>query len=375
MDRELGSQETTEPPSKEEWNNWKWQFKNRLKTREKLEEILILNDCEKQALTKQNLPIAITPYYASLMSNDDDNPIRKCVVPQIYETITSPEEATDPLGEEHQSPVSCIVHRYPDRVLFLTTKFCSVNCRFCTRSRIVGEHQSFNCGTTEWEAVFNYIQNHTEIRDVLISGGDPLTLDDDQLEYFLSNIRKIKHVEIIRIGTKVPAVLPQRITRKLCKMIKKYHPVYMSLHFTHPLELTKETSKACCMLANAGIPLGSQTVLLKGINDRPETMKKLFTGLLKIRVRPYYLYIADKISGTKHFRTSIEVGINIINSLRGFVSGYAIPQLIIDSPNGGGKIAILPNPVVQIDGNIWHLKNYKGEIIKYINEEYVENKN
>jgi lysine 2,3-aminomutase len=371
MNQESGSSEetATEPPSTEEWNNWKWQFKNRLKTIKELEKILNLNESEKQALTKQNLPIAITPYYASLMSNDDDNnPIRKCVVPQIYETITSPEEAKDPLGEDHQNPVSCIIHRYPDRILFLTTKFCSVNCRFCTRSRIVGEHQSFNCGTTEWESAFNYIQNHTEIRDVLISGGDPLTLNDDQLEYFLANIRNIQHVEIIRIGTKIPAVLPQRITHKLCNIIKKYHPVYMSLHFTHPLELTKETSKACCMLADAGIPLGSQTVLLKGINDNPEIMKKLFTGLLKIRVRPYYLYIADKISGTKHFRTSIEVGIDIINSLRGFISGYAIPQLIIDSPNGGGKIAILPNPIVQIKDNTWYLKNYKGEIIKYTNE-------
>lgn len=354
--------------TKEDWLDWKWQIKNRITTREKLEEIFCLTDDEKKVLSihRENLPLAITPYYASLISKSADDPIRKCVIPQINETIVAAEEAEDPLGEDHQSPVSCIVHRYPDRVLFLSTKFCSVNCRFCTRSRIVGEHKCFSSGIKEWEKGFDYIRNHTEIRDVLISGGDPLTLSTKSLEFIVSSIRSIKHVEMIRIGTKIPAVLPQRVTKELCDMLKKYHPIYMSVHFTHPVELTEESMKACNMLSDAGIPLGSQTVLLKGINDKPDTMRKLFTGLLMARVRPYYMYQCDLIVGSSHFRTPIQSGLDIIQNLRGWTSGYAVPQFIIDSPNGGGKIPILPEYVQGYDENQnLILKNYKGELYKY----------
>jgi lysine 2,3-aminomutase len=349
--------------------DWKWQTKNRITTKEKLEEILTLTDSEKQVfdLHKKNLPLAITPYYASLISNDVNDPIRKCVVPRIDETVIAPEESEDPLGEDHQSPVSCIVHRYPDRVLFLSTKRCQVNCRYCTRSRIVGEHQCFKSDTTEWNKAFEYIQSHKEIRDVLVSGGDPLTLSDNKLEYILSNLRKIEHVEMIRIGTKIPAVLPQRVTPELCNILKKYHPLFMSLHFTHPVELTTETSKACTMLADAGIPLGSQTVLLKGINDNAETLGKLFKGLLKIRVRPYYTYIADLIVGSGHFRTNVETGINIFKELQGKISGYAIPKLIVDAPKGMGKIPVQYNYIKEINGKSLTMENYEGKIMEYRN--------
>lgn len=355
-----------------DWSDWKWQMKNRITTKEKLEEILTLTDSENQVfdLHKENLPLAITPYYASLISQNKDgkfDPIRKCVVPRIHETVISPEEAEDPLGEDHQSPVSCIVHRYPDRVLFLSTKLCSNNCRYCTRSRIVGEHQCFKSDTEEWDKAFEYIKSHTEIRDVLVSGGDPLTLSDDRLEYILSNLRKIEHVEMIRIGTKIPAVLPQRVTPELCNMLKKYHPLFMSLHFTHPVELTPETSKACTMLADAGIPLGSQTVLLKDINDNAETLGKLFKGLLKIRVRPYYTYVCDLIVGSSHFRTNVETGINIFKELQGKISGYAIPKLIIDAPNGMGKIPVQYNYIKECNGRSITLENYEGKIMEYKN--------
>lgn len=348
----------------QDWADWKWQIKNRVTTKEQLEKFIVFTDSERQILDlhKENLPLAITPHYLSIIDLDDVNdPIRKCVVPRIEETHIAPEEAEDPLGENHQSPVSCIVHRYPDRVLFLATKFCSSNCRYCTRSRIVSEHQCLTSSHEEWDRGFKYIADHPEIRDVLVSGGDPLTMTDSQLEYIISNIRKIGHVEMIRIGTKIPAVLPQRVTPELLEMIKKYHPVYMSVHFTHPNELTPETAKACNMLANAGIPLGSQTVLLKGVNDKPEIMSKLFTGLLKIRVRPYYMYACDLITGSSHFRTSIKTGLNIIQNIRGYISGYGVPQFIIDAPNGGGKIPILPEYVKGYDGDKLLLKNYKGE--------------
>jgi lysine 2,3-aminomutase len=307
----------------------------------------------------------ITPYFSSLLAPcNPEHGIRRSVVPVNSEFITSPGESCDPLGEDHQSPVPGIVHRYPDRVLFLTTTFCSTYCRYCTRSRMVGNNR-FRASRIQWEKAIEYIKSRPEVRDVILSGGDPLTLPSADLEYLISRIRSIKHVEIIRIGTKVPVVLPYRITSRLLGIFKKYQPLWMSIHFTHPEELTPETSAACELIANAGVPMGSQTVLLKGINDDPETLRKLFTGLLKIRVRPYYLYQCDPITGSSHFRTRVSTGIEMIKSLRGYTSGYAIPHYVIDTPEGGGKIALLPQDCIEKSYDSLLLKNYEGRLIKY----------
>lgn len=356
--------------NEKQWRNWKWQIRNRITSKKKLSEIFSLTKDENAILSLhgENLPLSITPYYASLIDTDNPyDPIRKCVVPSIQETYHSVEETEDPLGEDHQSPVKCIVHRYPDRVLFLVTKFCSNNCRFCTRSRIVGEHVEFSSTKMEWDNAFEYIRNHPEVRDVLISGGDPLTMSNEKIEYLLSNLRKIPHVEMIRIGTKVPAVLPQRITPKLMRVIKKYHPIFMSVHFTHPVELTEESTYACNMLANSGVPLGSQTVLLKGVNNNTEIMRKLFTGLLKVRVKPYYTYIADKVTGSGHFRTTVEEGIDIFKCLQGKISGYAIPKLIIDLPNGMGKVPVMYNYIQGVNNNKITIENYENKVVEYFN--------
>jgi len=288
------------------------------------------------------------------------------MIPTSDELITTEAEMADPLNEMGSSPVPGIVHRYPDRALFTVTQFCSSYCRYCTRSHSVGKLGHLT--KAEWDRAFDYLREHTEIRDVIISGGDPLTMNDSKVEYLLSNLRAIKHIEMLRIGTKVPAVLPQRITPQLVAMLQKYHPLYMSLHFTHSEEITPETSRACEMLANAGIPLGSQTVLLKGINDDPATMKSLMHKLLTVRVRPYYIYQCDLIPGSSHFRTTIETGIDIIEHLRGHTSGYAVPQLVIDAPGGGGKIPILPAYVVESGPEKWVLRNYKNNQYTYPNK-------
>jgi lysine 2,3-aminomutase len=257
-----------------------------------------------------------------------------------------------------------MVHRYPDRVLLLVTGYCSSYCRYCTRSRVVG-HGALSPETERLQAAFDYIARHTEIRDVLISGGDPLTLGDERLEWILKSLRAIRHVEVIRIGTKVPAVLPQRVTPQLVRMLRRYHPLWMSLHFMHPDECCYETARACNLLADAGLPLGSQTVLLKGINDNVETMRQLVHALMKMRVRPYYLYQCDPITGSAHFRTSVSKGIEIIQGLRGFTSGYAVPQYVIDAPGGGGKIPLMANHVVGRDGDDLLLRNYEGRDFRY----------
>ena len=278
--------------------------------------------------------------------------------------LKCPCEADDPLGEEHQSPVNGLVHRYPDRVLLLLTDFCSTYCRYCTRSRVVG-HGTIHPNRSRLEKAIDYIKNTTSVRDVLISGGDPLTMSDERLEWLLQQLRPISHLDIIRIGTKVPAVLPQRITPKLVRMLKKYHPLWMSLHFIHPEECTPEAYRACDMLANAGIPLGSQTVLLKGINDSAATMRDLMHHLLKMRVRPYYLYQCDPISGSGHFRTTVEKGLEIIRGLRGFTSGYAVPTYVIDAPGGGGKIPLMPDYNAGRKGDFLLIKNYENRIFRY----------
>jgi len=350
-----------------QWNDWKWQLSHRITSQSALMRILNLSENEMNAFSSEgkHFPVSITPYYASLIDKDDVNQaIRRTVVPVVDEYLVSPVELQDPLSEMKFSPVPGIVHRYPDRVLFLTTNFCSVYCRYCTRSRMVGGHD--NCNThTQWEKALAYIESNKKIRDVLLSGGDPLTMETDQLEWLLSRLSKIEHVEFIRIGTKVPVVLPQRIDSELVTMLKKYHPLWMSIHFTHPDELTDETKKACAMIADAGIPLGSQTVLLKGINDNVKTMTKLCHGLLKARVKPYYLYQCDIVPGSKHFRTSVQTGIDIIDGMRGHTSGYAVPNYVIDAPNGGGKIRILPDAIVGRSGDNLLLKNFNGDIYTY----------
>lgn len=352
-----------------DWNDWRWQVRNSIKSVAALKRFLDLTGdelaCDEN--DKVNLPIRITPYYASLLSRDDaSQAIRRSVVPVKEELYISPGEDHDPLCEENSSPVPNLVHRYPDRVLFLITGFCSTYCRYCTRSHMVAQDDKLHLGKSQLEPAFQYIAANPAIRDVLLSGGDPLTLGDSYLEYVLSRLRAIPHVEIIRIGTKVPVVLPQRITKSLVDMLGKYHPLFMSIHFTHPDELTTEVAQATARLANAGIPLGSQTVLLKSINDEVQTMKTLMQGLLRLRVRPYYLYQCDPIPGSTHFRTPLEKGLEIIEGLRGHTSGYAVPHFVIDAPGGGGKIPLLPEYYIGRDenGNV-RLRNYQNKVFTY----------
>jgi lysine 2,3-aminomutase len=330
---------------------------------------MTLSDDEKNTLQrlKNRLPLRVTPYYLSLIyDSEPGTPLRRAMIPTSGEMKITEAEKADPLDETGSSPVPGIIHRYPDRALFTVTQFCSSYCRYCTRSHSVGKLGHLTKG--EWEIAFRYLEEHTEIRDVIISGGDPLTMNNDKLEYLLSRLRSIRHIEILRIGTKVPAVLPQRITPQLVSMLRRYHPLFLSLHFTHPDELTPETRRACEMLADAGIPLGSQTVLLKGINDDPATMKNLMHKLLTVRVRPYYIYQCDLIPGSSHFRTTVEKGIEIIENMRGHTSGYAVPQFVIDAPGGGGKIPILPSYVVESGPEKWVLRNYKNNRYTYPNK-------
>jgi lysine 2,3-aminomutase len=352
--------------TEENWNDWRWQLRHRITSLKQLEKFYRLSDNERNGFQFPNtaLPLAITPYYASLIDpNNPDQAIRRAMIPVASEFLVSPGEARDPLGEDGHNPVKGIIHRYPDRVLFLVTDYCSSYCRYCTRSRMVGQRKKG--GIKQWQQAINYIAGHEEIRDVLISGGDPLTLADEQLDWLLGKLREIPHVEVIRIGTKAPFVLPQRITPELVAILKKYHPLWMSIHCMHPDELTTEARQACTMLADAGIPLGSQTVLLAGINDSVETMRSLMHGLMKIRVKPYYLYQCDPIMGSSHFRTPVSKGLEIYQGLRGHTTGYAVPTYVIDAPGGGGKIPLIPETVVGRDGNDLLIKNYEGNIYRY----------
>ena len=348
------------------WNDWKWQLRNSITGIEGLKRIMKLSAKEVMAVNnlKGRLPMRITPYFASLVYDSGySHPLRRNVIPVVEELIQTRIEQSDPLHEKSFSPVKGIVHRYPDRVLFTVTQVCSCYCRYCTRSHSVGKLEK--PGRSDYEKAFEYIASHKEIRDVLISGGDPLTLSDNILEYIVSNIRKIEHVEIIRIGTRVPVVMPMRITDELINMLKRYQPLFISLHFSHPGEITDECIQACNKLADGGFPLGSQTVLLKGINDNVPVMKELFHKLLKMRVRPYYLYQCDLIPGSGHFRTTVRKGLEIIKGLRGFTSGYAIPSFVIDAPGGGGKIPLIPDYVVEHSREKIVLRNYKGDLCEY----------
>ncbi|MEO8223817.1 MAG: KamA family radical SAM protein [Gammaproteobacteria bacterium] len=351
-----------------DWNDWRWQNRSRVRTLGDLDRMFRLTDDERQAIEMHNgaLPVGITPYYASLV--DPENPaqgLRRTVIPVLGEYLRSRGEADDPLGEDGHSPVRGLVHRYPDRVLLLVTNFCSVYCRYCTRARMVGAVGERSIRKHDLERAIDYIAANPVIRDVLLSGGDPLSLDDERLEWILGRLRAIPHVEFIRIGSKQPVVQPQRVTPALARILKRYHPLWMSLHFTHPDELTPEVAEACARLADAGIPLGSQTVLLKGVNDDVATMKSLVQGLLRIRVRPYYLYQCDPISGSAHFRTPVEKGIEIIRGLRGHTTGYAVPTFVIDAPEGGGKIPVSPDYIVGRDGDDLLLTNFAGGSYRY----------
>ncbi|MEA5048504.1 MAG: KamA family radical SAM protein [Eubacteriales bacterium] len=351
----------------ERWNDWKWQFAHRITSVEQLSKVLPLSEEEKSDIKTclGTFRMAITPYYASLIDpNDPDDPIRKQSVPSILETRPDANDLADPLGETEDSPVPYVVHRYPDRVLLLVTMQCSMYCRHCTRRRVVGEEDRPISEDALQKAV-SYIRMHGEIRDVLISGGDPLTMSTAKLEHIIASLRAIEHVEIIRIGTRVPVVMPMRITAELTDMLKKYHPIWINTHFNHPKELTPDAARACAAIVDAGIPLGNQTVLLRGINDNAETMKRLLLGLVKMRVRPYYLYQCDLSCGIGHFRTRVEVGIAIMHQLTGNISGYALPKYVIDAPGGGGKIPVGYEYVIKKDDQEVVLENYKGIRYRY----------
>ncbi|MBL8816898.1 MAG: KamA family radical SAM protein [Planctomyces sp.] len=353
--------------SNAEWDDWRWQSRHRIRTLDQFETMLDLSDEEHDALVEGGtmLPVAVSPYYMSLLDPHDPlQPLRKTVVPTTAEFIRTPGEADDPLGEDGHSPVPGLVHRYPDRVLLLPLDFCSTYCRYCTRSRVVG-HGEIVPNAQRLEAIFHYLEETTQVRDVLISGGDALALSDEKLDWILGRLRAIPHIEFVRIGTKMPAVLPQRITTELVTMLRKYHPIWMSIHFLHPEECTPESKAACERLADAGIPLGSQTVLLKGVNDNVDTMKQLVHKLLLMRVRPYYLYQCDPISGSSHFRTPVSKGLEIVQGLRGHTTGYAVPTYVIDAPGGGGKIPLQPDCVVGRDGDDLLLKNFEGKTFRY----------
>jgi len=287
------------------------------------------------------------------------------MVPTSHELVRTRGEADDPLGEDHHSVVPGLIHRYPDRVLFLVTNFCATYCRYCTRARVVGHTGEFHASREQFQKAIDYITAHPEIRDVLLSGGDPLTMGDDRLEWILSRLRAIPHVEFIRIGTKVPVVLPQRVTPSLTAMLRRYHPLWMSIHFMHPAEVTPEVVEACARIADAGIPMGSQTVLTRGVNDDVDTMRSLMHRLLRARVKPYYLYQCDPISGSSHLRTPVEKGLEIVRGLRGHTTGYAVPTFVIDAPGGGGKVPIFPDTLVGRDGDDVLIRNYEGDIYRY----------
>ncbi len=360
--------------SEKEWNDWRWQLRHRVTKLEQLQEILQLIPEEIEGIkqSKGRLALAVTPYFVSIMDSSNPNcPIRRQAIPRIEECHLSKNDMVDPCGEDKNSPVSGLVHRYPDRVLLLVTDQCATYCRYCTRRRLVGSNER-PITQGNFEEVLKYLRTHKKVRDVLLSGGDPLLLENERLEEILSRLRMIPHIELLRIGTRAPVTLPQRVTVGLVRMLKKYHPLMISIHFTHPKEITDAVRRACNELADAGIPLGSQTVLLKGINDKPYVMKKLVHELLKIRVRPYYIYQCDLAMGTEHFRTSVATGIQIIEKLRGHTTGYAIPTYVIDAPGGGGKIPVEPDYVISKEKGKLVLRNYEGQVFEYPEPNIIE---
>src|SRR6267143_902109 len=353
--------------SQELWNDWKWQLKNRVTSLAQLEKHLELSDEERSGvlLSGDKLALAVTPHFFNLVPRDNpEDPIRRQVVPRIEETWTSPYDMADPCGEDSHMPVPGLVHRYPDRVLFLVTDRCASYCRYCTRSRLVSNASGYDFHP-EFDRQLEYIRNTPAIRDVLLSGGDPLLFSDEKLEYLLREIRAIPHVEFLRIGTRIPIFLPQRITPGLCAMLRKYHPLFISIHSNHPRELTTEVRDALSRLADAGLPLGNQSVLLRNVNDDVTVMRALVQKLLICRVKPYYLYQCDLISGSAHLRASVRKGLDIMRGLRGHTTGYAVPQYVIDAPGGGGKVPINPDYVLNRNADRVLFRNFEGRIFEY----------
>ncbi len=351
----------------EQWNDWHWQVRNRIETLEDLKKYVSLTTEEEEGVRKTltTLRMAITPYYLSLINPDDSNdPIRHQCIPTAQETHQAEADQLDPLHEDEDSPTPGLTHRYPDRVLFLITDMCSMYCRHCTRRRFAGQHDH-ECSGDRIEAALDYIEKTECVRDVLLSGGDALMVGDKKLEYIIKRLRAIPHVEIIRLGTRTPVVCPQRITPELCNMLHKYHPIWLNTHFNHPNEITAESKRACEMLADAGIPLGNQSVLLAGVNDCVHVQRHLVQELVKIRVRPYYLYQCDLSMGLEHFRTPVSKGIEIIEGLRGHTSGFCVPTFVVDAPGGGGKTPVMPQYVIsQAPGRVV-LRNFEGVITTY----------
>jgi lysine 2,3-aminomutase len=351
-----------------DWNDWHWQMKHRIHSVESLQKLLPTLTPEELAgakLANHKLALGITPYFFNLIDPADENcPIRRQVVPRIEETTTAPWEMSDPCGEDSHSPVPGLVHRYPDRVLFLVTDRCASYCRYCTRSRLVSNASGYDFHP-EFDKQIAYIAAHPEVRDVLLSGGDPLLLNDEKLEHLLGRLRAIPHLEFLRIGTRIPVFLPQRITPELCAMLKKFHPLFISIHSNHPRELTTEVRDALGRLADAGIPLGNQSVLLNHVNDDADVMKALVQKLLMCRVKPYYLYQCDLIAGSAHLRASVAKGLEIMEKLRGHTSGYAVPTYVIDAPGGGGKVPVNPEYVLCRNAGRVLIRNFEGKIFEY----------
>ena len=351
-----------------QWNDWRWQLKNRLSTLAQLERLMPTLSPEERAgaqFANTKLALGITPYFFNLIDPADENcPIRRQVVPRIEETSTAAWELSDPCGEDGHSPVPGLVHRYPDRVLFLVTDRCASYCRYCTRSRLVSNASGYDFHP-EFDKQIAYIAAHPEIRDVLLSGGDPLLFSDEKLEDLLTRLRTIPHVEFLRIGTRIPIFLPQRITPELCAMLKQFHPLFISVHSNHLRELTTEVRDALGLLADAGIPLGNQSVLLKHVNDDVTVMKALVQKLLMCRVKPYYVYQCDLIAGSAHLRASVRKGLEIMKALRGHTTGYAVPQYVIDAPGGGGKVPVNPEYVLSRNADRVVIRNFEGKVFEY----------
>ena len=351
-----------------DWNSWHWQLRNRITTLAQLQRLMPTLTPEEYAgtrLANTKLALAITPYFFNLIDPTDENcPIRRQVVPRIEETTTASWEMSDPCGEDRHSPVPGLVHRYPDRVLFLVTDRCASYCRYCTRSRLVSNATGYDFHP-DFGRQIDYVRNHPEVRDVLLSGGDPLLFSDEKLEFLLRELRAIRHVEFLRLGTRIPIFLPQRVTPELGAMLKQYHPLFVSVHSNHPRELTTEVREALGRLADAGIPLGNQSVLLRDVNDDVTVMRALVQKLLICRVKPYYLYQCDLISGSAHLRTSVRKGLEIMEGLRGHTTGYAVPQYVIDAPGGGGKVPVNPDYVVARNADRVLIRNFEGKIFEY----------
>lgn len=351
----------------EQWNDWKWQVKNRIETYEELSKYFTFKPEEAEGIKKAlaKFRMAITPYYLSLIDpNDPYDPIRRQAIPAGEECNIAPADLNDPLHEDEDSPAPGLTHRYPDRVLFLITDMCSMYCRHCTRRRFAGQKDD-ESPSERIEKCLAYIEKTPQVRDVLLSGGDCLMVSDAKLEYIIQRLRAIPHVEIVRLGSRTPVVCPQRITPELCEMLKKYHPIWLNTHFNHPNEFTPEAEQALARLANAGIPLGNQTVLLRGVNDCVHVMKKLMHELVRNRVRPYYIYQCDLSMGLEHFRTPVSKGIEIIENLRGHTSGYAVPTFVVDAPGGGGKTPVMPQYVISQSPDKVILRNFEGVITTY----------